>query len=173
VPSSGFFRFCLPGDKFRSRKRANGASGARLAAQLITSFETESEGPTRRSSRHSRLIDAERQLQGFPEAMVGQFEDGYAAFEGMQDQDVLGDQCGLTLRLSMSQARTSATDERNLKKWGFRFFRISQPPLGRRAPGHGPGAHGRPESTSLRREDARACSPFRSPSPARGCADSG
>jgi hypothetical protein len=35
VPSSGFFQFCLPGDKFRSRKRANGASGARLAKQVV------------------------------------------------------------------------------------------------------------------------------------------
>jgi hypothetical protein len=48
-------------------------------------------------------------FQGFPEAMVGQFEDGYVAFEGMQDQDVPGDQCGSTLRLSMRQAGTSAT----------------------------------------------------------------
>lgn len=102
----------------RNGKRANGASGARLAAQLITSFETESEGPTRRSSRHSRLIDAERQLQGFPEAMVGQLKMGYAAFEGMQDQDVLGDQCGLTLSLGIGGDRTrhESTDQEDEKK---------------------------------------------------------
>jgi len=37
---------------------------------------------------------------------VGQFEDGYAAFEGMQGQDVLGDQCGLTLSLGIGGDRT-------------------------------------------------------------------
>ena len=54
----------------------------------------ESEGPTRGSWRHGRLIDAERQLPGFPEAMVGQFEERYVAFEGVQDQDVLDDSTG-------------------------------------------------------------------------------
>jgi len=43
--------------------------------------------------------------------MVGQFEDGHIGFEGIEDQDVLGEQCGLTLRLSMSQAGTCATGE--------------------------------------------------------------
>jgi hypothetical protein len=49
---------------------------------------------------------------------VGQFEDGYAAFEGMPDQDVLGDQCGLTLRLSMSRPGTRPKDEQNEQKQG-------------------------------------------------------
>ncbi len=104
---------------------------------------------------------------------VGQFENGYAAFEGMQDQDVLGDQCRLTLRLSMSQARISPTGEQNKEKWGFHFFRVSQPPLGRRAPGLGPREPGRPESSDRRLAAAPACPPYRSRLQARGCADSG
>ena len=47
-------------------------------------------------------------VQAYSEGMVGQFEDGDLAFEGMQDQDTLGDQCGSTPRLSTSQADTSA-----------------------------------------------------------------